>query len=93
MATLLRRDTPPLPPLSCQPCDSPFKAASHECVKMKKWQAKARLKLLIVLKIVHNDQVLGKRAEIPFFAPDRGLTPGRQAINIRTVSTRQAIPP
>ncbi|MFM1640760.1 hypothetical protein [Aeromonas salmonicida] len=61
--------------------------------KLITWQQKANLKLLIVLKIVHNDQVLDKQGEIPFFAPDRGLTPGRQAINIRTVSTRQAIPP
>ena len=53
----------------------------------------AHLKLLIVLKIVHNVQVLGKRGENPFFARVNGLTPGRQAINIRTVSTRQAIPP
>ena len=61
--------------------------------KLIKLLPEANLKLLIVLKIVHNDQVLDKQGEIPFFAPDRGLTPGRQAINIRTVSTRQAIPP
>ena len=61
--------------------------------KLITWQQKANLKLLIVLKIVHNDQVLDKQGAIPFFAPDRGLTPARQAINIRTVSTRQAIPP
>ncbi|WCH21200.1 hypothetical protein [Aeromonas salmonicida] len=61
--------------------------------KLITWQQKANLKLLIVLKIVHNDQVLDKQGGIPFLAPDRGLTPSRQAINIRTVSTRQAIPP
>ena len=61
--------------------------------KLIKLLSEANLKLLIVLKIVHNDQVLDKQGGIPFFAPDRGLTPSRQAINIRTVSTIQAIPP
>jgi hypothetical protein len=67
--------------------------ARDACVKTKKCSAKIRFKLLIVLKIVHNDHVLGKRVEIRFFASGRGLTPGQQAINIRCVSTRQAIPP
>ncbi|MGS3177217.1 hypothetical protein [Aeromonas sanarellii] len=51
------------------------------------------LKLLIVLKIVHSDQVLDKQAKKPFFTQAIGLTPVPQAINIRPVSTRQAIPP
>ena len=35
----------------------------------------------------------GQTGQNPLFAVDRGLTPGGWAINIRTVSTRQAIPP
>ena len=35
----------------------------------------------------------GQTVQNPLFAADRGLTPGGRAINIRTVSTRQAIPP
>ena len=57
------------------------------------WPQAGHLKLLIVLKIVHSDQVLEKQTKKPFFTQAIGLTPVPQAINIRPVSTRQAIPP